>query len=78
MMASKKTGLKFGAFQVRGNDLAPPEGGHVWVNRDAANGRFMSVPGIGKVTILGRDMLSRANQAANIEIQSTLKRPAGK
>jgi hypothetical protein len=77
-MASKKSNLKLGGPEIRGKDLAPPKGEYVLVNREAATGKFMSVPGIGKVTILGRDMISRANQAATAKIQSALKRPIGK
>lgn len=77
-MASKKSNLKLGELETRGQDLTPPKGEYVLVNRDTRNGQFMSVPGIGKVTILGRDMISRANQAANVKIQSTLKHPIEK
>ncbi|KAA5597265.1 hypothetical protein [Blastochloris sulfoviridis] len=77
-MAFKKTGLKSGDVVACANDPAPPKDGYVVVKRGAATGRYMSVPGIGRVTLIESDTLSRANRAAAEKIQSAIKRPVEK
>jgi hypothetical protein len=77
-MAVKKIGLKSGEFAVRGGDLSAHKGGYVVVKRGAATERYMSVPGVGKVTLIESDTLSRANRAAAEKIQSAIKRPVEK